>query len=122
MTSQILGLVIERATGTPYYDYLSRKVWIPLQMESEALVNIDSPRHKISHCFGGISTTMKDLAKIGRLYLNEGMWNGKRIVSKEWIHMSGDYDTSNDGYHFNWYNSSSYGESKPEFPGHLRTA
>ena len=29
-----------------------------------------------------------DLAKIGRLYLNGGTWNGKQIVSKEWIDKS----------------------------------
>lgn len=26
-----------------------------------------------------------DMAKIGQLYLNEGIWNGKRIVSAEWV-------------------------------------
>ena len=118
MTSQILGLVIERATGIPFADYLSEKVWKPLQMESPAFVNIDSRSHRTAHCFGGITTTTRDLAKIGRLYLNEGKWNGRRIVSAEWIHKTCDYDPGNHGYHFNWYNSSSYGEPKPLYPGY----
>ena len=117
MTSQIMGVVIERASGKRFADYLSEKVWKPLQMESPAIVDIDSRKHGVAHTFGGISVTMKDLAKIGRLYLNGGMWNGKRIVSEEWIEHSTAYDTSNDGYHYNWYNSSSYGLDKPACPG-----
>ena len=118
MTSQILGVVIERASKKRFVDYLSEKVWKPLQMESPALINIDSRRHRVPHTFGGITLTMKDLAKIGRLYLNRGVWNGQRIVSEEWIRLSTEYDTSNKGYHFNWYNSSSYGSKKPQSPGY----
>lgn len=116
MTSQILGVVIQRATGQSYTNYLSEKVWKPLQMESPAIVNIDSRKHHVAHAFGGICTTMKDLAKIGRLYLNKGVWNGKRIVSEEWIRQSTDYNADNDGYHFNWYNTS-WMSDKPEYPG-----
>jgi CubicO group peptidase (beta-lactamase class C family) len=116
MTTEILGVVIQRATGQNYIDYLSEKVWKPLQMESPAVVNIDSRKHRTAHAFGGISTSMKDLAKIGRLYMNKGVWNGKRIVSEEWIRQSTDYNTDNEGYHFNWYNTSWMTE-KPEYPG-----
>ena len=87
-------------------------------MESPALINIDSRRHNVAHTFGGITLTMKDLAKIGRLYLNRGLWDGHRIVSEEWIRQSTDYDTSNDGYHFNWYNLSSVGSRKARYPGY----
>lgn len=117
MTSQILGIVIERATGQPYAEYLSDKVWKPLQMEQSAVVNIDSRKHRVAQSFGGISMTARDLAKIGRLYMNGGVWNGKRIVSQDWIRQSTAYDTTNDGYHFNWYNTSYYGADKPEHPG-----
>ncbi|MBR5656278.1 MAG: serine hydrolase [Prevotella sp.] len=118
MTAQILGVVIERASGKHYVDYLSEKVWKPLQMESPALINIDSRKHDVAHAFGGITLTLKDLAKIGRLYLNRGMWNGKRIVSEEWIRQSTEYNTSNKGYHFNWYNLSSVNHPKEQYPGY----
>ena len=118
MTAEILGVVIERATGQRYIDYLSEKVWKPLQMESPAVVNIDSRKHGVAHAFGGISTTMQDLAKIGRLYMNGGVWNGQRIVSEEWIHQTTDYSEDNDGYHFNWYNLSSIGADKAPYPGY----
>ncbi|MBR4772137.1 MAG: serine hydrolase [Bacteroidales bacterium] len=102
MTTAILGVIIERATGRRYADYLSEKVWKPLQMESVALINIDSRKHDVAHAFGGITCTLKDLAKIGRLYLNNGMWEGKRIVSEDWIHLTTDYDPASN-YHYSWY-------------------
>jgi CubicO group peptidase (beta-lactamase class C family) len=34
---------------------------------------------------GGVFMRPRDLLKIGQLYLNGGAWNGKRIVSKEWV-------------------------------------
>ena len=85
-------------------------------MESPALINIDSRRHNVAHTFGGITLTMKDLAKIGRLYLNRGLWDGRRIVSEEWIRLSTEYNTENDGYHMNWYNTS-WMDYTPEYPG-----
>ena len=118
MTSQILGVVIERASGKHFADYLSEKVWKPLQMESVGIINVDSHKRDVAHTFGGVALTMKDLAKIGRLYLNGGIWDGKRIVSEEWIRQTTAYDTSNEGYHFNWYNMSSVGAEKDEYPGY----
>lgn len=117
MTSQIMGVVIERASGKRFADYLSEKVWKPLQMESPALVDIDSRKHDVAHCFGGITLTMKDLAKIGRLYLNRGMWNGRRIVSEDWIRQSTEFTADNDGYHFNWYNLYYDDANKAKYPG-----
>ena len=116
MTSQILGVVIERATQRPFAEYLSEKVWQPLEMESPAVVNVD--KRGVAQSFGGISLALKDLAKIGRLYLHGGVWNGRRIVSEEWIRQSTAYDTSNEGYHFNWYNTSSFHMEKPAHPGY----
>ena len=118
MTSQILGVVVERASGKRYADYLSERIWKPLGMESPALINVDSKKNGMAHAFGGITLTMLDLAKIGRLYLNKGVWNGKRIVSEEWIRKSSEYDSENNrGYHFNWYDLSHVGEPKAACPG-----
>lgn len=118
MTSAILGVVIERASGKRFADYLSERVWKPLGMEHPAVINIDSRKHDNAHTFGGISTTIHDLAKIGRLYMNNGMWNGKRIVSEEWIRQTADCDTSYHGYHFNWYNINYENYVRPENSGY----
>ena len=116
MTTAILGVVIERATGIHYADYLSEKVWKPLQMESAALINIDSRKHHVAHAFGGITCTLKDLAKIGRLYLNNGVWDGKRIVSEEWIHLTTDFNPKL-CYHYSWYDVRYENFRTGQYPG-----
>ena len=116
MTTAILGMVIERATGKRYSDYLSEKVWKPLQMESVALVNIDSRKHHAAHAFGGITCTMKDLAKIGRLYLNKGLWDGKRVVSEEWIHLTTDFYPES-CYNYSWYDVRFERQKTGQYPG-----
>ena len=118
MTTEVLGVLLERATGRSYADYLCEKVWTPLGMESTAFISYDSKKHHTAHAFGGLALTMRDLAKIGRLYLNRGEWNGKRIVSESWIEQSTAYSRDNEGYHFCWYNTSCIGADKPELPGY----
>lgn len=47
-----------------------------------------------------------DFAKIGRLYLNKGNWNGKQIVSKKWVEESTKLDTSEGSvsyYQYQWW-------------------
>jgi CubicO group peptidase (beta-lactamase class C family) len=117
MSTDILGMVIERATGRSFADYLEEKVWKPIGMESPGYISYDSKKHHTPHAFGGLALTIYDLAKIGRLYLNSGEWNGKRIVSESWIQQSTTYSDENEGYHFCWYNTSSVGADKPEHPG-----
>ena len=118
MTSAILGVVIENASGKRFADYLSEKVWQPLGMENYALINIDSRKHDMAHAFGGITMTLRDLAKIGQLYLNYGLWEGKRIVSEEWIRQTITFDENSHGYHYNWYNISYEGYTRPENSGY----
>lgn len=118
MTSEVLGVILERATGRSYANYLEEKIWTPLGMESSAYMNYDGKKHHTAHAFGGLALTMRDLAKIGRLYLNQGVWNGKRIVSESWIKQSTAYSQENEGNHFCWYNTSCIGAEKPEFPGY----
>ena len=100
MTAAIMGIIIERASSKRFADYLSERVWKPLGMESVGLINVDSRKHDVAHTFGGITLTIHDLAKIGSLYLNEGMWEGQQIVSKEWVRQTIDNDTIYGGYHF----------------------
>lgn len=119
MTPAILGMVIERASGKSYAEYLSEKVWQPLGMNSAALVIIDSKRHDMAHTFGGVTMNIMDLAKIGCLYLNKGIWDGKRIVSEDWIVSSTRYDVTNFGYHYNWYNLSYNNYYLTRYPGYF---
>lgn len=104
LATAILGIVIERATGIPYAEYLEEKVWKPLGMEHDAFVALDSRKNHNAKAYGGIVTSTRNLAQIGKLYLNKGYCNGSRIVSEEWIERSTNAVLENEAYTYGWNN------------------
>lgn len=104
MATALLGVAIERAVGVPYAQYLQEKVWKPLDMEADALISLDDSKHRQAKSYGGLVSNVRDLAKIGRLYINGGIYDNKRIVSKEWIDRSTHSSLENDAYSFGWNN------------------
>jgi len=87
--TQLLGLILERALKTKTVStYLQEKLWIPLQMEHDASWSLDRQKEGLEKTFCCINATARDYAKIGRLYLNGGNWNGKQIVSRSWVEQS----------------------------------
>lgn len=104
MATALLGVAIERAVGIPFALYLQEKVWKPLDMEADALISLDDSRHRQAKAYGGLVSNVRDLAKIGRLYINGGVYDGKRIVSKQWIDRSTHSSLDNEAYSFGWNN------------------
>ena len=106
MTTAILGLVIERATGIPYAKYLSDNVWQPLGMEQSATISLDSKKHHHAKSYAGLTTNVRDLAKIGKLYINKGCWNGEQIVDSAYVersHSKNVVGKNNGTYSYSWY-------------------
>ena len=105
--TQLLGLVLERALKTKTITaYLEEKIWIPLGMEYEASWSIDRKKNGLEKTFCCVNARARDFAKIGRLYLNKGNWNGQQIISKEWVEQSTKYDTVNNSagnYQYQWW-------------------
>ncbi|MEO8452066.1 MAG: serine hydrolase [Gemmatimonadota bacterium] len=56
-----------------------------------------------AHWGGGFWTNAYDLARLGLLFSRGGTWNGRRILSEEWIRMSTTPSTVNPGYGFLWW-------------------
>ncbi len=104
MATALLGVAIERAVGAPFSQYLQEKVWKPLDMEADALISLDDGKHRQAKAYGGLVTNVRDLAKIGRLYLNGGVYDNKQIVSKEWIDRSTNASLENEAYSLGWNN------------------
>lgn len=111
--TQVLGELLKKVTGKSLTDYFREKLWEPLGMEDHAEWIIDNTGMEVA--LGGLNMTLRDYAKIGQLYLHEGNWNGKQIVSKKWIDMATSPDAphlmpgkqahSNNiqGYGFQWW-------------------
>ena len=108
-TTALLGIVIERATGKSYAQYLSEKVWQPLGMERDALIGLDSKKHHTAKSFAGLTTNVRDLAKIGKLFLNNGVCNGVQIVDSTFVnrclstHTAGISGKAQSEYSYSWY-------------------
>lgn len=83
----ILGILLNRATGSSLSAYAERNLWEPLGAAHSALWNLDHPEgmEKAFCCF---YATPRDFARIGQLYLDSGAWNGERIVPKEHVERS----------------------------------
>jgi CubicO group peptidase (beta-lactamase class C family) len=105
--TQLLGLVLERALhGKSVTQYLQEKLWTPLGMEYDASWSIDRKKDGLEKTFCCLNACARDYARIGRLYLNKGNWNGKQIVSQKWVEESTKLDTtagSASFYQFQWW-------------------
>lgn len=88
VNTEILGLILERATGKSITEYLDEKIWRPLQMEYDASWSIDKKNNGLEKAFCCINARARDFAKFGRLYLNGGNWNGQSIVPNDWVKKS----------------------------------
>ncbi len=84
--TQALGMLLIAATGQTMSSYAEEKLWQPLGMEQDGYWNTDSKG--VEAAAGGLQVTARDYAKIGQLYLNEGMWQGKQLVPSEWVRAS----------------------------------
>lgn len=81
----LLGMIVEKATGTSLDKYYQDKLWTPLGMQYDATLNTDSKNGNQIKCYTGLNARACDYAKFGRLYLNKGNWNGKQIITEEWV-------------------------------------
>ena len=81
--TDVLGWMLERASGVHFADLLSREIWQPMGAEFDAYVSIDSLGAPQTD--GGLCVTLRDLARFGQLHLHDGIANGRRIVPFEWI-------------------------------------
>jgi CubicO group peptidase (beta-lactamase class C family) len=68
--SDLLGWVIERATGARYADLMSELVWKPAGAERSAYITVD--RLGAPRCAGGMCATLRDLARVGLWALEQG--------------------------------------------------
>jgi len=105
--TQVLGMILEAALkGKTITAYLQEKIWLPLGMEYDASWSIDKKKDGVEKTFCCINARTRDFAKIGRLYLQKGNWNGKQIVSSEWVNESTKIDSTNGSaayYQYQWW-------------------
>lgn len=83
--TQLLAMVIEKATGKRLYDYLSETFWKPLGCENSTLWQVDSESHDLVKAYCCIASNAKDFARYGKMFKDHGKWNGKQILDSAFV-------------------------------------
>lgn len=83
INSQVLGILLERATGRRYAEYLEEKLWSRVA-ESEARVFLDSP-NGLARTAGSLLTSPRNWLRLGLLYLNGGRVGDEQLVPESWM-------------------------------------
>ena len=101
--SHLLGGVVQSATKTKVQDFARQNLFQPLGI-SDWRWDVDAKGMAIGGW--GLQITARDMAKLGFLYLHEGAWEGKQVVSRAWVaeatrtHVATD---SSLGYGYQWW-------------------
>ena len=103
--SDLLGWILERASGERLADLMSHHLWQPMGAEADAYITVD--RKGNPRTAGGICVRPRDLLRFGELVRNRGQANGRQVIPASWIE-----DCSDGGSLETWER----GESAKEFP------
>jgi hypothetical protein len=90
----ILAMILERVSGKSVSAYLEEKIWKPLGMESDAIWVTDRKCSGFEAANSGLTARAIDFARFGSLYLKMGDWNGKNLISSDWIEQTTVADTT----------------------------
>lgn len=105
----MVSAIVTKTTGKTVLEYLTPRLFEPLGIEGAAW---ESCPRGINTGGWGLSVRTEDIAKFGQLYLQDGVWEGKRLLPEGWVadatskHISNGDDPNNDwnqGYGFQFW-------------------
>lgn len=110
LNTQLLGLIVEKATGKGLTEYLQEKIWSKIGTEFDAGWSIDSRKYHTEKAFCCINARARDFAKFGRLYLNKGNWEGRQLVPEAWVSASATFTAPKNNYLYSnqWWHTRSF--------------
>ena len=104
--TDLIGILVTRATGKSLAAYLSEKIWVPYGMASDALWlkdEVDGTEAGGS----GVSATLGDYARLGQFLLDGGIAAGKPVLADGWLadatHKHADFGVPGRGYGYQWW-------------------
>lgn len=81
--SQVLGLVLGNAVHMSLAAYLQSRIWQPMGAEADAAWGVDPNGIEVASCC--LNAVLRDWARFGLLLAHNGMWNGRRIIPRQWL-------------------------------------
>lgn len=83
----LLGYCITKAIRKPLAEYLSEKLWTPMGCEHPAYWSLDK-KDGLEKAFCCINSNARDFARMGKLFLHNGNWNGKQLIDSNYVTQS----------------------------------
>jgi CubicO group peptidase (beta-lactamase class C family) len=103
--TNLIGILVERATGQNLSEYLSEKIWQPFGMEKKATWLLGSDGNEISGCC--MQASLRDFARYGLFILENGEVNGESVLPNGWLASAttkqADIGLSGRGYGYQWW-------------------
>jgi CubicO group peptidase (beta-lactamase class C family) len=104
--SYVLSAIVQKTTDMTLLDYLKPRLFEPLGIE-----NATWQASPVGITAGGIGLSLKteDVARFGQLYLQEGVWQGRPVLSTEWVKAATTSQvTKSSGMHTDWMQGYGY--------------
>jgi CubicO group peptidase (beta-lactamase class C family) len=113
--TQILGFVVEAATGETLAHYAQEKLWKPMGARNYALWSLDHENGE-AKAFCCFNSNARDFARFGKLYHQNGNWNGKQLIDSAFVansiipaeHLVETNGEVNERYGYQWWTAPSY--------------
>ncbi|QFU75402.1 class C beta-lactamase-related serine hydrolase [Halioglobus maricola] len=84
METQLAGFLLRAVLGDrTLADYMHEKLWEPLGAQDDATWTTDVTGMEVA--IGGLSMSLRDLAKVGQLFLQRGQWHGEQLIPESWV-------------------------------------
>lgn len=98
--TMLLSGVIEQATGMSVAEYADQELFGPIGIDQVEWWQ-DAAGHTLTYCC--LDMTSREFARMGQLFLNDGLWGDERIVPAEWIAESLASSPAYEGYGYQWW-------------------
>ena len=86
--TQLLAMTIEKATKRKLSDLVYDWFWNPMGAENNALWQVDNIKTNTEKAYCCFNSNARDFAKFGKLYKDNGLWNGKRLLDSAFVKKS----------------------------------
>lgn len=118
--TQLLAMLIKKATRKPLSTYFSEEFWQPMGAKEDALWQLDSAENGMEKAYCCFATNAKDFARMGKLYKDYGQWNGEQLLDSSFIALSTrPRFKESPEYGYGWWLTEYNGEKGYAMRGHL---
>lgn len=83
--TQLLGMVIQKATRMPIAQYLQQSFYEPMGFEHPATWQVDDANNRLAKTYCCIASNARDFARFGKLFKDQGRWEGEQILDSTFV-------------------------------------